>query len=143
MCTFQNADRKYSALHTKNAWGKQKQWFPLPSTIVIFLRLVPHLISFDCFCLPKDFIYSNGSFWSFVSKVDWSQTKLLKISIFHQFYCFCISVTNTQISQVLSEPHFADMLYLCKTGQQYERNPLIKIYWDCLTVFSLKMNTLT
>lgn len=34
---FQNADRRYLALHSRNAWAKQKQRFPLPSTAIIFL----------------------------------------------------------------------------------------------------------
>lgn len=47
LCTFQDADRKYLALHTRSARQKQKQRFPLPSTVVIFSRLVPHLIICD------------------------------------------------------------------------------------------------
>lgn len=42
LCTFQDADRKYLALHTRSARRKQKERFPLP-----FSRPVPHLIICD------------------------------------------------------------------------------------------------
>lgn len=74
--------------------GENRNRFPLPSTIVIFLRLAPHLISFDCFCLAKDFIYYNGSFLVFCFQSWLEPNKIVKTSIFHQFYCYYIKYSD-------------------------------------------------